>query len=133
MSESTLDLGIPPEQAFRLAGWAEKGMTHPSVSQYKHGDFLNDQGDGTFTADFFGFALVGQFGDPAVAFEQLRACDGELTRLAALFQVEQDKIQGIMVLVGGEQDFFNVGTKTIISMIRNCHSQPVETSPTTPA
>jgi hypothetical protein len=132
MSDNALDLGIPPEQALRLVEWVRAGPKHPHVSQYKHGAFLNDLGNGEFTADFFGFALVGKFGEPRAALEQLSAASDDVM-FAALFDVDFDRIQDIVVFIGSLQDYYNIGTQAIIAKIHNHYSASAGASPATTA
>lgn len=109
--------GLNPQHARQLIELVEKGMAHPRVSQYKHGDFLNDCGKGNFSADFFGFALVGKFGDPQKAFEAYRQKDATLAQLLEIPLTEAEEENCIMV-IGNQQDSLDYGTRTIVSRFR---------------
>ena len=120
-SKKCLDLNIPNDLALRLAEWVEIGWKHPRVDEYVHGNsFLNPHRNNRFTADFFGFALVGKFGEPETALAELEKSGGNL---AAIFNIEPKIMKEIISCIEEDQEFFRVGTLTVVEQIRLYHGQ----------
>ena len=90
-------------------------MRHPRMEQYKHGEFLNPLPNGRFSADFFGFCLVGKLGNPETVDTRVEEAGG----LPQVLEVSHEQCTDLVLTIGALQDNFDVGTPRIVEMLRD--------------
>lgn len=106
---------VPRETELQLAQWAKTGYEHPRTEQYKHGESLNPLSGGRYSANIIGFVLMGKFGDPRTAYQQLQQVEGRYWELLGLTQEQAEPLD----YFGACQDCDDVGTETIICDLFN--------------